>query len=144
MLTFENYVFLSDLMEDFDKVLEGRATLTEADFSDLGLAKVIEQGLDTIELPSIKAIIGAIAGVAKTAGAKASDLIKLFSKEGIAKVKGVLQSFMDTAEMKYLIRKFDKNRYKGFKGLEQYIADMKEENPTIVDKLQELVQKIVA
>ena len=143
-MNFSDYSFRYDLLEDFESVINNYKTLTEADLGDLQIAKVIEKGLDEIKLPSVKAVVGVVADMAKKSGATTSDILNLFSKDGLSKiVNGIKDNILNTAELKYIIRYFDPNRYKGYKGLEQYIKDMQEENPSILDPIKKIATKFI-
>lgn len=145
MKKFEDFCMRTDLMEQFDLIITDYESINEAQIGDLDIANVIMTGLDGIKSQDVKALIGGLATIAKLMGRKVRDVIKLFSNEGFTKVRDFIDSdILGSEEIKYLIRmKDDPNRYKGFKGLEQYIRDLKEDDPHLLDSLKKAVNRIL-
>ena len=145
-MKFEDFCMRTDLMEELDLIITDHESLNEAHIGDLDIASVIMTGLDGIKSQDIKALVGGLAVVAKLMGKKVRDVIKLFSNEGFTKIREFIKNdLLGTEEIKYLIRmKDDPNRYKGFKGLEQYIRDMKEDNPQLIDSLKKAVNRLIS
>lgn len=145
MLSFKDFWDKQELLEEFDAVALQVETINEANMGDLDIANVIMNNLDKIPSINVRQIIGAIVGAAKFAGKKLTDVVKLFSKEGMAKIRKFIENdILGTEEIKYIRRKFDKDRYKGYKGFEQFLRDMKEDNPTIYDSLIKAVNKLLS
>ena len=143
-MNFTDHCMITDLLEEFDLVLENYETHTEGEMGDLDAGNIIKQGLAKLNGP-VGTIVGVISAVAKLTGKKSTDILKLFSQEGVAKVKEFIKNnILGSEEVKYMMHKFDKDRYKGYKGFEQFVKDMQEDNPKILDSLKMAVQKIVS
>ena len=144
MLAFRDYWDKIEVLEEFDAELIEYTSLNEANLGDYELARVIGSGLDKIKTPNVRKIMGTIANIAKFSGRKVSDIVSLFSKNGVSKIKKFIDNdILGSEEIKYITRKFDENRYKGYKGFEQFIRDMKEDNPRIFDSLVKATKRIV-
>lgn len=146
-MKFKDFYEKENLVKEFDEHITNTSTyMTESNLGDLEIGNVIMSGLDTIKSQDVKAILGVLATVAELSGKRVKDIIKLFSKEGFNKIKNFIDNdILGSEEIKYMRRmKDDPNRYKGFKGLEQYIRDMEEHNPKILDSIKKAVDRIVA
>ena len=138
-MTFKDYYIKKEIINEFDEELLHYTSLTENHIGDLDIANVIMTGLDKIKGPNMKSIMSALAAIADFTGKKSKDVMKLFTKEGIEKIKNYIDDdIIGSKEIKFITRKLkDPDRYKGFKGLQQFIKDMNEEDP----KLKLTIQK---
>ena len=145
-MDFKYFCLKTDLLEDFDGELKDYESLTEANLGDLDVANVIKSGLDGMKSPDVKSIVGSLAVVAKLTGKKVRDIIKLFSNEGFKRIRGFIENdIIGSEEVQYMLKMYrDPDHYKGYKGLENFIIDMKEKNPKISDSLRKAVDKIFA
>lgn len=145
-MDFKYFCLKTDLLEEFDSVITEFDSLNEEHIGDLDIANVIMTGLDKIETPSVKSIIATFAVVAKLMGKKVRDVIKLFSNDGFSKIRGFIENdLIGSEEIQYILRmKDDPKRYQGYKGLENYIRDMQENNPKLMDSLKKAVDRIIS
>ena len=143
-MNFKDFCVKTDLLDEFDTTITGYEPWTEANLGDLDMANVISSGLNKITLPNIKKVIGVLAVVAKFSGKKVRDIMTLFSSEGISNIRNFIEKdIIGSAEVQHIMTKFDPDRYKGFKGFEQFVSDMKTENPSIFDSLSKAVQRVI-
>ena len=142
-MKFKDFFEKDDLVEQFNM---NDGELNESNLGDLEIGKVIMSGLDTIDSQDVKAILGVLAGVAEFSGRRVRDIIKLFSKEGFMKVKNFIETdILGSDEVKYMRRmKNYPSRYKGFLGLQNYIKDMEEHNPKILDSIKKVVDRLLS
>ena len=145
-MRFEDFCMKMDLLEEFDLVITEHSSLNEGNLDNLDSETVIMTGLDQIKSQDVKALVGSLPIVANLMGKKVRDIIKLFSNDGFKKIRGFIDNdIIGSEEVKYMIRmKNDPKRYKGYSGLEQYIRDMKEDNPKILDSLEKAITRILA
>jgi len=145
-MDFKYFCLKTDLLEEFDSMLSEYESLNEASLGDLEVANVIMNGLDGIKGPDVKAILGVLATIAKFSGRKVRDIIKLFSKDGFMKIRNFIENdIIGSEEIQYMLKmKNDVNHFKGYKGLENYIQNMKDENPAIADSLKKAVDRLLA
>ena len=144
-MNFKDFLFQQQLLENLDTVIDSDMLITETELGDLEIAKVIEQGIDKIQLPDIKKVLGVISTLASNVGGKTADIIKLFSPSGIRKIKDFISNgIIDSREVQHMLHKLEKDRYKGYKGFEQFITDMKSDNPALLDSIKDAVKKLIS
>jgi len=145
-MDFKYFCLKTDILENFDAEIKEYESLNEAGLGDLEIAKVIMSGLDDIKGSDVKAIVGTIAVVAKLTGRRVKDIIKLFSNDGFTKIRNFIKNdIIGSEELQYILKlKDDPNRYKGYKGLESIILDMKANNPKLMDSLKKVVDRLLA
>lgn len=144
MLTFKEFCFKDDLLKEFDECIKNTPRLNEADYSDLGLASIITKNLDSITIPNIRSVLGIISVIFKYIGKKGKDIMQLFSPEGLDKIKAFIKDdILGSKELRYIIKTFDPDKYKGYKGFEQYISDMKQDQPELFDSLVKGIKNII-
>jgi len=145
-MEFKYFCLKMDLLEEFDAELTKYESLNEANLGDLDIANVIMTGLGELKGPDVKAILGTLAVIAKLTGRRVRDIIKLFSNEGFQKIRKFIENdIIGSEEIQYMLKlKDDPNRYKGFKGLESVILDMKANNPKLMDSLKKAVDRLLA
>lgn len=92
-MDFKDFSLRYDILEDFDKVIKSINLIPLSEnVLDADEAKILEKILNRQNTPtSFKSIMGAIAKVAETGGAKAVQLATLFTPEGIEKVKTLIK-----------------------------------------------------
>lgn len=145
MMRFKDFLYQQELLEKLDIVVEDNMVINESQLGDLEIANVIQKGLDKIEIPDIKKLIGTLAAIANKIGAKTSDIIKLFSPSGIKKIKKFISDgIIDSREVQNILHSLERDRYKGYKGFEQFVADMKEDNPALLDSIKDAVKRLIA
>jgi len=145
-MNFKEYYIKNEILIEFDEELKSYKSLNENHIGDLDIANVIMAGLDKIKGPNMKSIMSALAGIAGFTGKKSKDIMKLFSKEGIEKIRNYIDDdIIGSKEIKFITRKLkDPDRYQGFKGLQQFIKDMKEDDPRLMDSLKKAVDKVIS
>jgi len=145
-MNFKYFCLKTDLIEEFNEELKEYESLNESNLGDLYVANVIMSGLDGLKSPDVKSIIGSLAVIAKLTGRKVRDIIKLFSNEGFTKVRDFISNdIIGSEEVQYMMTMFkDPDNYKGYKGLENFIMDMKNNNPKIANSLKKAVDRLLA
>jgi len=144
-MNFKYFCLKTDLIEQFDAVLNDYTSLTEANLADLSVSAVIMDGINNMKSKDVKSIISTLAVVAKLTGRTVKDIIKLFSREGFTKIKDFIQNdIIGSEEIQFMLNIMeDPNYYKGYKGLEHIVLDMKNNNPKLASSFRKIVDKIL-
>jgi len=145
-MNFKYFCCKTDLLDEFDNVSLNYTSLNESHIGDLDVGNVIEQGLGRIKSPNVKSIIGVLATIANFSGKRLRDIIKLFSKDGFVKIRNFIeQDIIGSDEVQCMLKLTnDPDYFKGYRGLENYINRMKENNPSIVDSLTRAMNRLLS
>jgi len=140
-MSFSDYIIIEQLLSELDDILVNGRILFESQ-NDFAFSDKV----DAIGSPTVKAIFKSLGAAAMYGGKKANQLGKLITPTGISELKSALaDGFFNSSEIKYITRKLkDPTRYKGYSGFEQFITDLKEDNPKLLDNLKRLALTIVA
>jgi hypothetical protein len=106
MLSFKDYCEKEDLLEQFDIVISSFKGLNESNLGDLSSSNIIKTNLNRISSEPVRTIVGLIAHIAKNEGKSSKDILKIFTQNGIQKIKDVVSKIIPIGEIKYLLNKF--------------------------------------
>jgi hypothetical protein len=105
MLSFTDFCEKEELLEQFDMVISKFKSLNESEIGDLSSSNIIDTNLARIPSEPVRTLVGFIAHMAKDEGKSTKDILRLFTRDGIQRVKDAVFKIIPMDEIRYLLNK---------------------------------------